>query len=213
MKSRKLCGIGIGALLGIMLLNSCRKDPLNHLTNDESRIYVTNYDTTVDFSMYSTYSIADSVAVISNNQLAGRSMESFDTVVVGLVKNAMDQAGYRQVTRTSNPDLAIDISRIYNSSTAIFDYNDYWDYYGSYWDPYYWGYPDFGYYDPYAVGIYSITTGALEIDLLDLRNAPADSNKIRVIWTGLARGEQVFNNANAPTEVSALFSQSAYLKK
>jgi len=210
---RELCGFGFGALLGIMLLNGCRKDPLNHLSNDESRIYVTNYDTTVDFSSYSTYAIADSVDVIENNQLSGRSAEGFDTTVVRLVTNALNQAGYRPVSRTATPDLAVDISRIYNSSTAIFDYGDYWDYYGSYWDPYYWGYPGFGYYDPYAVGVYTITTGALEIDMLDLKNASTQGNKIRVIWTGLARGEQVFNTANAPVEIAALFSQSSYLKK
>jgi hypothetical protein len=206
-------GVGIGAFLGIMLLGSCRKDPLNHLSNDESRIYVTNYDTTVNFSGYSTFSIADSVDVIQNNQLAGRSVEGFDTTVIALVTSAMRQAGYQLVARTANPDLAIDVSRIYNSSTAIFNYGDYWDYYGSYWDPYYWGYPGFGYYDPYAVGVYTITNGALEIDILDLKNAAADGNKIKVIWTGLARGEQVFNTANAPAEISALFSQSTYLKK
>ncbi|HWB91609.1 MAG TPA: DUF4136 domain-containing protein [Puia sp.] len=203
----------IGAVLGILVLSGCRKDPLNHLTNDESRIYVTNYDTTVNFSSFTTFSIADSVAVVQDNQLAGRSITGFDSSVIGLVAGAMTQAGYKQVAKTASPDLAIDITRVYNTSTAIFDYSNYWDYYGDYWDPYYWGYPDYGYYDPYAVGTYSITTGALEIDLLDLRDAPADSNKIRVIWTGMARGEQVFNPANVNTEVSALFAQSGYLKK
>ena len=203
----------IGAVLGIVLLNSCRKDPLNHLTNDESRIYVTNYDTTANFAAYATFSIADSVDVIQDNQLAGRSVTGFDSSVIGLVAGAMTQAGYKQVARTATPDLAINISRVYNTSTAIFDYSDYWDDYGDYWDPYYWGYPDYGYYDPYAVGTYGITTGALEIDLLDLKNAPADSSRIRVIWTGMARGEQVFNSANTAAEVSALFTQSGYLKK
>lgn len=210
---RRLSGITIGAILGIVLLNSCRKDPLDHLTNDESRIYVTNFDTTADFSSYTTFSIADSVDVIQNNQLAGRSINSFDTSVISLVAAAMTQAGYKQVAKNATPDLAIDISRVYNTSTAVFDYSDYWDDYGSYWDPYYWGYPGYGYYDPYAVGVYSITTGALEIDLLDLKNAPSEANKIRVIWTGMARGEQVFDTANAAAEVSALFAQSSYLKK
>ena len=201
------------AILGIALLNSCRKDPLNHLTNDESRIYITNYDTTVSFSSYATFSIADSVIVIQDNQLAGHSVTAFDSTVIRLVANAMTQAGYKQVPKTATPDLAINISRVYNTSTAIFDYSDYWDYYGSYWDPYYWGYPGYGYYDPYAVGVYSITSGALEIDLLDLKNAPSEGNKIRVIWTGMARGEQVFSSANASTEIAALFAQSGYLKK
>jgi len=56
------------ALSGMLLfLSSCYKDPLKDLTEDESRIYITNYDTSVTFSSYRTYSIADSVAIISNN--------------------------------------------------------------------------------------------------------------------------------------------------
>ncbi|HVS95630.1 MAG TPA: DUF4136 domain-containing protein [Puia sp.] len=201
-----------GVVLGIFFLGGCRKDPLNHLTNDESRIYITNFDTTASFSSYSTFSIADSVAVIQNNQLVGRAREGFDSTVINLVAQQMVQRGYHQVGNKSNPDLAIDISRVYNTST-VFDYVDYWDYYDSYWDPYYWGDPGFGYYDPYAVGAYSIRTGGLEIDLLDLKNAVANGNKIKAVWTGLARGEQVFSTANAGGEVSALFGQSPYLRQ
>jgi hypothetical protein len=118
------------------------------------------------------------------------------------------------VDRESSPDLAVTVARVYNTSTGVFSYGDYWDYYGDYWDPYYWGYPGYGYYPPaYAVGVYSITNGGLEIDLLDLKNAAANGNKITTVWSGLARGEQVFNKANAVTEVQALVQQSPYLKQ
>ena len=209
----KISRLTIGALLGITLLNSCKKDPLNNLTNDESRIYITNYDTTASFSSYGTFSNADSVDVIQDNQFAGREKGTFDSTVINAVAQLMQQRGYQQVAVKSSPDLAINISRVYNTSTGIFSYGDYWDYYGGYWDPYYWGYPGYGYYDPYAVGVYTIQSGGLEIDMLDLKNATANGNKLKAIWTGLARGEQVFNRANAANEVTALFEQSAYLKK
>ena len=209
----KISRLTIGALLGITLLNSCKKDPLNNLTNDESRIYITNYDTTASFSSYGTFSIADSVDVIQDNQLTGREKSAFDSTVINAVAQLMQQRGYQQVAVKSNPDLAINISRVYSTSTGVFSYGDYWDYYGGFWDPYYWGYPGYGYYDPYAVGVYTIQSGGLEIDMLDLKNATANGNKLKAIWTGLARGEQVFNRANAVNEVTALFEQSAYLKK
>ncbi len=123
----------------------------------------------------------------------------------------MQQRGFTLVSKTSTPDLAVDISRVYNTSTGLFSYSDYWDYYGDYWDGY-WGYPGYGYYSPYAVGVYTIQSGGLEIDLLDLKNAAAEGNKIQVVWTGLARGEGTFSTANASSEVTALFSQSANLK-
>ena len=203
----------IGALLGLTLLNSCKKDPLNNLTNDESRIYITNYDTTASFSSYSTFSIADSVDVIQNNQFAGRERKDYDSTVMNAVTQLMTQRGYQQVAVKANPDIAINISRVYNTSTGIFSYNDYWGDYGGYWDPYYWGYPGYGYYDPYAVGVYTIQNGGLEIDMLDLKNATDNGNKLKAIWTGLARGEQVFDKSNAANEVTALFQQSGYLKK
>jgi uncharacterized protein DUF4136 len=211
---RKISGIiMIGALAAITLFNSCKKDPINNLTNDESRIYITNYDTTADFSSYTSFSVADSVAVIQDNQFAGRQKIGFDSTVISAVSQIMQQRGYKIVAADAKPDLAIDVSRVYNTSTGVFSYNDYWDYYGGYWDPYYWGYPGYGYYDPYAVGVYTIQSGGLEIDLLDLKNATANGNKLKAVWTGLARGEQVFNTANASAEITALFQQSAYLKK
>jgi hypothetical protein len=203
----------IGAPLLMLFLGSCKKNPLNNLNNDESRIYITNYDTTANFSAYSTFSITDSVTIVQDNQFAGRSHDAYDVNVIDAMTQQMTQRGYQLVNRSATPDLAINISRVYSTSTVLFSYTDYWGYYGSYYDPYYWGYPGYGYYDPYAVGAYTVNSGGLEIDLLDLKNAAANGNKLVGIWTGFARGEQVFAPANASGEVSAMFSQSAYLKK
>jgi hypothetical protein len=206
-------GLPVGLiLLGVLVFGSCKKDPLGSLTDDESRIYVVNYDTTAHFANYRTFSIVDSVDVIDNDQLFDREHSTFDSTVIAAVTQAMQQRGYQWVTRSDSPDLAVDISRVYNSSTGVFSYADYWDYYGSYWDPYYWGYPGYGYYSPYGVGTYTIQSGGLEIDLLDLKNAASHNNQIGSVWTGLVRGENVFSTANAAPAVSALFSQSPYLK-
>jgi len=200
------------ALAIVLAFSSCKKDPLNDLTNDESRIYISNYDTTASFSSYKTFSIADSVDVIQDNQLQGRQVTAFDSTVISSVSALLQQRGYQLVSREASPDLAVNVSRVYSTSTGIFSYTDYWDYYDSFYDPYYWGYPGYGYYSPYAIGTYSIRNGGLEIDLLDLKNATVHGNKIVTVWTGLARGEQVFRSANAAAEVQALFDQSAYLK-
>ncbi|MDP4147860.1 MAG: DUF4136 domain-containing protein [Bacteroidota bacterium] len=205
-------GLPAGLLMGILALGSCKKDPLVNLTNDESRIYVVNYDTTVAFSTYRTFSIVDSVDVIDNNQLSGREHSTFDSTVIAAVTQAMQQRGFQLVARSDSPNLAVDISRVYNTTTGVFSYADYWDYYGSYWDPYYWGYPGYGYYSPYAVGTYTIQSGGLEIDLLDLKNAASHNNQIGSVWTGLVRGEGVFSTTNAASGVAALFNQSPYLK-
>jgi hypothetical protein len=210
-KLKPLLTIGIPAVM--LFFYSCKKDPLNNLTNEESRIYVTNYDTTANFSSYATFSITDSVTLVQDNQFAGRSFDAYDVNIINAMKQQLTQRGYQLVDKSAKPDLAVNISRVYSSSTVLFDYSNYWDYYGGYYDPYYWGYPGYGYYDPYAVGAYTVNSGGLEIDLLDLKNASSNGDKLVGIWTGLARGEDVFNPANGTNEVSAMFAQSAYLKK
>lgn len=198
-------------LLLIVGLSSCKKDPLTNLTNDETRIYITNYDTTVIFSQYKTFSIVDSVDIIQDNQLVGKQQGPFEANVISAIQQNMQKLGYTLIDKTNHPDLAINISEVTNTSTGVFSYTDYWGSYDSYYDPYYWGDPGYGYYDPYSVATYTIQTGGLEIDLLDLKNAAANGNRIASVWTGLARGEEVFAPANASAEVSSLFTQSSYL--
>ena len=200
----------IGLTAFPIIFMSCTKDVVKNLTTDESRIYITDHDSTVNFGNFKTYSISDSVAIIQNGK---SSHESSDVglAYINAVKKYMDQAGYQMVSREDNPDLGIDVNHIINTSTGVISYGDYWDDYGGYWDPYYWGYPDYGYYIPYAYSVYQVKEGAVSIDILDLKNASED-HKINVIWTGLIRGEGVFNSSVADSQVKALFDQSSYLK-
>ena len=191
------------------ILFGCTKEPLNNLNQEESRIYTTNSDTTTNFGNYKTYSISDSVAVLDNGQ-SYKELKPVDQAYIDAVNKYMQQRGYVLVSKESNPDLGIDVNRIYNTATGYFSYDDYWDYHGGYWDPYYWGYGGYGYYIPTSYGIYQITEGAMSIDMLDLKNAPT-KNKIDIIWNGLARGEGIFNESNADGIVKALFDQSTYL--
>jgi hypothetical protein len=198
---------------GLLALTSCKKDPIKNLEGDEGQIYITKHSDSVNFSSFHTFSIADSVAVISNNRLEGKVLTDVDAAYINAVKTQLVQRGFTQVAKNQNPDLGITISRIYNTSTGVFDYGSYWDpYYGSYWDPYYWGYGGYGYYFPsYYYGTYSITEGALSIDIFNLRDAK-ETNQISGIWNGLIRGSGVFGVSTAATGVKALFDQSAYFK-
>ena len=208
MKSKNVLWVSILAFASIF--TSCSKDPLADLTDEESRIYITDHDSTVNFSAYNTFSISDSVAVINNGQSSKESTAS-DVAFINAVKSQMQTAGYTLVSRSANPDVAINVNRIYNTSTGVVSYNNYYDYYGGYWDPYYYGYGGYNYYSPYSYATYSIREGALSIDMLDLKNAAAN-NRINVIWTGLIRGTGIFNASNAQQQVSMLFNQSNYLK-
>jgi hypothetical protein len=192
------------------LFFSCTKEPLNNLTQEESRIYVTNRDSSAEFSNYKTFSISDSVDVLDNGQTY-KDLTNLDQAYIDAVKKYMEARGYTLVNKNAKPDLGININRIYSTTTGIYDYNDYWDYYGGYWDPYYWGYGGYDYYIPYSFGVYQITEGAVSVDMLDLKHADS-KGKIEVIWNGLIRGEGIFNASTAEGSVKALFDQSNYLQ-
>jgi hypothetical protein len=207
---KRLFMMAVGLATFSTLFISCTKDPINNLTADESRIYITDHDSTVNFSNYNTYSISDSVAVIDNGS-SSRELTDIDAAYINAVKKYMDAAGYHMVLKNDNPDLGVDVNHIINTSTGVISYGDYWDDYSGYWDPYYWGYPDYGYYIPYAYSVYQVKEGAISVDLLDLKNAAAH-DKINVVWTGLIRGSGILDPSVADAQVKALFDQSSYLK-
>ncbi len=206
----KKTGAWLAAAAMMVLLGACQKDAVSNLSTEESRIYITDHDSTVDFSSYKTYSISDSVAVIDGNQ-STKQLDEADAAYITAVKKYMDGMGYTQVTKNDHPDLGVDVSHIINTSTGVVSYPDYWGYYDYYYDPFYWGYGGYDYYVPYAYDVYTVREGALSIDLLDLKNA-ASTNKINLVWTGVIRGEGILNASTAESQVKALFDQSPYLK-
>lgn len=206
----KKTGALLAAAAFILSLGACQKDAVSNLSTEESRIYITDHDSTVSFSSFKTYSISDSIAVIDGNQ-STKQLDDADAAYITAVKKYMDGMGYTLVAKNANPDLGVDISHIVNTSTGVVSYPDYWGNYNSYYDPYYWGYGGYDYYVPYSYDVYTVREGALSIDLLDLKNA-ASTNKINLVWTGVIRGEGIFDASTADSQVMALFDQSSYLK-
>ena len=208
---RRMIVLSLLTVTTLAVLSSCTKDPLQNMTDEESRIYITNRDSSVNFSSYKTYSISDSVLVVDNNRVAGRQADAWDRQMISAIQTAMSARGYVRVDHTQNPDLGINVSRVFNTSTNLVNLSDYWNSYGGYYDPYYWGYGGYDYYYPPVYGYYQSTEAAFSVDMLDLKNA-SSAQTIRVIWNGLIRGEGIFNSNNVQSQAQALFDQSPYLK-
>jgi hypothetical protein len=196
----------------VLIFSSCTKEPLDHLSQEEGRIYITNYDTAARFSNYQTFTIADSVAIIANNQFHGRERTDLDAKIISAVTAALQQRGYTRVNADQSPDLGVTVSQITNTSTQVVDYSNYGGYYNDYWDPYYWGYPGYDYYFPSYYGVYQSNETSLAVDVIDLKNA-TENNKLRDVWSGLIRGSGIFNGADVNNQVNALFSQSTYFTR
>ncbi len=200
-----------GSMLSLVIaFSGCSKEPLGNLNEEESRIYITNFDSAANFSSYRTFTISDSLAVLNNGQ-ASKQSNATDLAFINAVKQQMQARGYSLVSRSAKPDLAVNLTRIYNTSTGIIRYNDYYNSYSNSYDPFYYGYSGYGYYSPYSYATYSVREGALSVDVLDLKNAAA-SNRINVIFSGLIRGSGIFNSSIAANQISLLFAQSPYLK-
>ncbi len=199
------------ALTALLSLNSCRKDPLNDMTDEESRIYITNRDSTVNFGSYTSFSIVDSVAVASNGSTDKRALTDYDKQLIAAVKAAMQAKGYILVDKAAKPELAINLTRIDDTYSSSYYDPGYWSGWGGYYDPFYWGYPGYGYYFPSYYTVY-YKERAVSIDLVDLKNAQSDK-QINAIWNAMFRGSGVWDSNNVNNMVSAVFSQSPYLKK
>lgn len=201
----------VATLVAMISISSCRKDPLKDMTDEESRIYITNRDSTVDFSSYSTFSIVDSVAVLSrNSDSAKKALTTYDKQLIASVTAAMKQRGYTLVDKSAKPDLGINLTRIDNSYTSI-GWNPGWWGGPGYWDAGWWGYPGGGWYWPSYYTVYQVNEKQTAIDLFDLKNAKND--KFNVIWNSLWRGSGVWSTNNVDPMVQASFAQSAYLSK
>lgn len=197
------------ALMLTIFISSCSKDPLNDMTEEESRIYVTNRADSIDFTTYATFSIADSVAVISNSGDNERALTDFDKKLIADVSAAMTAKGYRRVERSAKPDLAVNLTRIDNTYSTIYYNPGYWSGIGGYYDPFYWGYGGYGYYWPSYYQVYQ-RERAVSIDLVDLKNPK--NNQLVAVWNAMMRGSGVWNINNVDSMVTAVFAQSTYLK-
>jgi hypothetical protein len=107
----------------------------------------------------------------------------------------------------------LQVSRLYTDYSGVISYDDFWNVYGGYWDPYYWGFGGYGYYFPYVFDTYTVRDGALSINMIDLKNPDTASKKLHSIWTAIGRGVGIFDPSNVNEEVNAFFSQSTYLRR
>ncbi len=206
-----------GCLAAVLLLAGCAKNPLNDMTQEESRIYITQKDSTADFSAYKTFDIVDSVAVVTNEG-EKRELTEGDAQLIQLIADHLQARGYVLVDSDANPDLGINITRISQTFLNVVPYPyNYWGYPG-YYNPGFWGYPGYDYYFPPSFGYYppsfryySTRSDMMVIDMIDLKNADKDK-KLEGIWNASLKGEGVLSPGNYQSEIQAIFDQSSYLK-
>lgn len=106
---------------GCLLSVSCRKDPLSNLGSAESRVYITHFDSSVNFTTFSTFSVSDSAALVLNGRYAGMVRDSADSLFIVDFKQEMVARGYTLVDTSQSPNLEVDITHISNSFPGYYE--------------------------------------------------------------------------------------------
>ncbi|MEO6685905.1 MAG: DUF4136 domain-containing protein, partial [Dyadobacter sp.] len=87
-------------------LTSCTKDPINDLTDLDSQVFITNYDKSIDFKQFKTFSIADSVQVVQDDR-SGTALTDLDKQMLSSVITKMQSLGYTYVAASKKPDVGL----------------------------------------------------------------------------------------------------------
>lgn len=193
---------------------ACKKEPpVGNLSNDF--VVVTNYDTLVNFGDYKTFEIRDSIAVRTGDPRDSVWSDANADSIIKECAGQMEAAGYTRVWPGSDTaaDLGIQLSAIRNTYTYIDP--GYWNTFPGYAGPGYWG-DRYGYpYDyPYWYS-YSVNTGSLTMQMIDLKYI-SENNALDVVWTGSGFGQignsDAFIVHQCLRSVDQAFAQSPYLK-
>lgn len=192
----------LGGMMAV-LAAACAPDPLDDLTVEDTQVFITNYEPTTNFASYQTFSLADTVYVIRNQQ-TGVSTSSQDYQALDRVVSTLKQRGYSRVGRQAKPDLGVNIARISETQTGLVaNYNP--------WNSY-WGYGGGGFYYPPTYSYYQTTESYWYLEVVDLKNVTTGQQP-KVVWNAQIRGNGIFDSASLTSLIDKVFTQSTYLKK
>lgn len=194
------------ALVVGMALFGCSKDPLSDLTYEETQVFFTNRDTQADFKTYKTFSIVDSVYIISN-QGEGTSLSETDAAVITRMIHNMQELGYKYVGPDDKPDVGLTLELVDNRYLNLVQVPV-----GGYWGGYWGGYGGWGMGMPSYFTYQQVQELYWIVNMLDFKNPDTTNQKLKVIWNAQIRGEGLYQTALMSNMVDQLFRQAPYLK-
>lgn len=191
-------------------LAACMKTP-DYGKLSASFVVQTSKDADANFGSYKTYYISDSIALKTSNPLDSIWYDNDSKQLVETVKANMLARGYTLVSKGNRPDLGMGLTAIEDLNIGVI-YPGWW---WGYWGGCYWGYCGYPPYYPWGGGIvYSIPTGTLVLDMIDLKDATSDG-KLSVPWGSVMSGGLGYTNDDIQLGVEAInqaFTQSTYIQ-
>ncbi len=195
------------AVLSVTLFGCLKTPDTDKLSN--SFVVQSAKDANANFSSYKTYYISDTIALETTNQNDSLWIGDDAKQLVAAVKQNMDARGYSLVPKSSKPDLGLGLTAIKDLNLGVI-YPGWW---WGYWGGCYWGWCGYPPYYPYGGVIYSVPTGTLILDMIDLKNA-STNGKLFVPWSSVMSGGLGNTSNDLQLGVEAInqaFTQSPYV--
>lgn len=199
-------------LLFACALGGCMKSPD---TDELSSAFVvqTAKDPDASFGGYKTYFLSDTIRTKTTNPNDSLWFDDKAKQLINTVKTNMSARGYTLVDRASKPDLGLGLSAIKDLNIGVIYPGWWWGYWG-YWGGCYWGYCGYPPYYGWGGMLYSIPTGTLILDMIDLKNAK-NNNALTVLWNAVMSGGLGSTSNDIQLGVNGIqqaFDQSPYVK-
>lgn len=200
-------------------LAGCRENAIADLNPEDSAVYITNHDRSINFTQYRTFSLPDSVIVESNDRYSP-SLTTLESQFVTSVANGLTSRGFQRVGKGQPADLGVAVIRVNNRYTGV-GVNPYGSFYSNYWFGNGFGGPGGFGFSPFFPSYYTyqVADRYWEIQIVDLKNAPAMSTpagtgqpQLKVIYNATIRGTEITDPQTVTTAVAAIFNQSPYLQ-
>lgn len=208
---------------------ACRKEPSASMFDSDFLVYTAHSGEVEDFSVYDTFTVADSILYVEGNR-GQMALDSWCRNVREQYIGAMEDLGYTYVDtgrldsdqtvavpEGNTADLGIQISYMVSTDyfTTHVPYDPYWWYgYPGYWYPGYWGNWG-GWYYSFPV-TYSYSTQSLLTEMVDLTAEEGEDRDLPVVWNSYIDGN-IGNSRNDMARfsrgIAQSFAQSEYLGK
>lgn len=189
----------------------------------EKDIALTHYDEQVNFALYTTFVMPDSVVLIQPDGDTARIDQEVSDQIIQLVKKNFTDRNYEFLTteeaQTRIPDFVVTVTAFVNPVFSYTTWGNYWNWYPG-WSWFGWGNAWSGFYPWYpwyggGFSYYAYDKGSLVIDVLDAKNADPQSKRIPVLWsgvnTGILAGNRVYLCERLARSINQCFMQSPYL--
>jgi hypothetical protein len=164
---RRLLLLAGAAIAGF--ISGCSSPPPSEARLNDS-IVLTKRAPKADFGAFHTFFIRPEIRVLSDDDTAESIEDRYAAPLLAETTEQLIARGYQQVDDKADAELAVELGYVRSVTTAVACY--------SWWDPYYWGYPAWGYY-PYYGGCTSAAwrAGTLATMIVDLTPAKNDDGE------------------------------------